>query len=342
MKFRKLGRTGLDVSEIGFGCGTTAGLMIAGTAEEQRDAVARALELGINYFDTAPVYGDSASEANLGRTLRALGAEPHVATKVALSAADFPDIGGAAVRSVEASLKRLGRSKITLIQLHNRVASRRAPKAGFGTGALLNIDDVLGPGGVVEAFRHLRARGFVDFFGCSAFGGEPAAVDRLIDSGDFDAIIVSYSALNPSAWLAAPPGAGIRDYAMAGSKAAAAGMGTIALRILEGGILSGAHALPSVRGPAPDDAEMMSRAAKMRALAESEDCTLPEIGTRFALSNPDVSTVLVGFSDRSQIEQAVGFAARGGLSASTLSRMGSLFSAARVERTAARTESTGA
>jgi L-galactose dehydrogenase/L-glyceraldehyde 3-phosphate reductase len=341
VKFRTLGRTGLKVSEIGFGCGTTAGLMIAGKPEEQRDAVARALELGINYFDTAPVYGDAASEANLGRTLRALGAEPHIATKVALSAADFPDIGGAVIRSVEASMERLGRSKITLIQLHNRVASRRAAKAAFGTGALLSIDDVLGAGGVVEAFRNLRARGLVDFFGCSAFGGEPMAVDRLIDSGAFDTIIVSYSALNTSAWLAAPPGAGIRDYALAGSKAAAAGMGAVALRVLEGGILSGAHALPSARGPAPDDAEMMSRAAKMRALAESEGCSLPEVGTRFALSNPDVSTVLIGFSDRSQIEQAAGFAARGGLSASTLSRIESLFSTARVDRTA-RTEATPA
>jgi aryl-alcohol dehydrogenase-like predicted oxidoreductase len=342
LKFRTLGRTGLEVSEIGFGCGTTAGLMIAGTPEEQREAVARALELGINYFDTAPVYGDSASEANLGRTLRALGAKPHIATKVALTAADFPDIGGAVIRSVEASMERLGRPRITLIQLHNRVASRRAPKAAFGTGALLSIDDVLGADGVVEAFRHLRTRGLVDFFGCSAFGGEPAAVDRLIDSGAFDAIIVSYSALNPSAWLAAQPKTGIRDYAMAGSKAAAAGMGTIALRVLEGGILSGDNALPSARGRAPDDMEMMARAAKMRALAASEDCAVPEIGTRFALSNPDVSTVLVGFSDRSQIEQAAGFAARGGLSAPTLSRIGSLFSDARVDLAAAPIESTPA
>ncbi len=88
--------------------------------------MARALELGIDYFDTAPVYGDTVSEAHLGETLRALGATPTVATKVALEAHDFGDIRGAVIRSVEASAERLG-VPIALIQLHNRVgfAARR-------------------------------------------------------------------------------------------------------------------------------------------------------------------------------------------------------------------------
>ncbi len=65
---------------------------------------------------------------------------------------------------------------------------------------MLTVDDVLGPGGVVEAFRALRDRGLVRFFGCSAYGGDPAAVARLIDSGAFDTIIVNYSMLNRTAW----------------------------------------------------------------------------------------------------------------------------------------------
>ena len=59
MKRRPLGRTGLSISEIGFGCGPTAGLMVRGDDKMRRDAVARALELGIDYFDTAPAYGDT-------------------------------------------------------------------------------------------------------------------------------------------------------------------------------------------------------------------------------------------------------------------------------------------
>ena len=70
MKRRPLGRTGLSVSEIGFGCGPTAGLIVRGDEKTRRDAVARALELGIDYFDTAPAYGDTLSEQYLGATLR--------------------------------------------------------------------------------------------------------------------------------------------------------------------------------------------------------------------------------------------------------------------------------
>jgi L-galactose dehydrogenase/L-glyceraldehyde 3-phosphate reductase len=269
---RILGRTGLEVSEIGFGCGPTAGLMIHSTPDERREAVARALDLGIDYFDTAPVYGDTVSEAHLGETLRALGAKPFVATKVALEAAHFGDIRGATIRSVEASVERLGMAP-NLIQLHNRVGARRADKAEYGSGALLTVDDVLGSGGVVEAFRVLRDRGLVRFFGCSAYGGEPEAVDQLIDSGAFDTIIVNYSMLNRSAWI---PGGVARDYAGAGRKAAAAGMGVIGLRALDGGALA-------------DKAEQ---------------------AMRFALSNEDIATVLVGFSNIAQIEAAATFAAR--------------------------------
>ncbi|MYF65600.1 MAG: hypothetical protein F4185_06930 [Chloroflexi bacterium] len=58
MEYREVGNTGVQVSEIGFGGGGNAGLMVRGTPEQQREAVARAIELGINYFDQSPDYGD--------------------------------------------------------------------------------------------------------------------------------------------------------------------------------------------------------------------------------------------------------------------------------------------
>ena len=92
MRFRMLGSTGLQVSEIGFGTGGTAGLMVAGSFEQQSEAVARAIELGVNYFDTAPDYGDGVSETNLGRVLRELGVRPLITTKVEVREADLADI----------------------------------------------------------------------------------------------------------------------------------------------------------------------------------------------------------------------------------------------------------
>ena len=64
-----LARTGLQVSILGFGCGAVGGLMVRGTPADQDRAVARALEAGVNYFDTAVQYGNGESEKNLGRML---------------------------------------------------------------------------------------------------------------------------------------------------------------------------------------------------------------------------------------------------------------------------------
>ena len=75
MNYRQLGRTGMNVSEVGFGCGNVGGLMIRGDHGDQVKAVARAMELGINYFDTASQYGDGQSETNLGRVLKELSAD---------------------------------------------------------------------------------------------------------------------------------------------------------------------------------------------------------------------------------------------------------------------------
>src|ERR1700677_4666991 len=200
VKLRRLGRTGLTVSEIGFGCGPTGGLLIRGTPAERREALACALDLGINYFDTAPGYGTGASESNLGETLQSLRASAVVATKVALDWDSLGDIRGFIERSVENSLRRLRRQEVDIIQLHNRVAPQRAPRASAGTGAVLTLEDVLDAGGVLEAFERLRTRGCVRFLGCSAFGGDMILVQRLIESGRIDLLTVHYSMLNRTAW----------------------------------------------------------------------------------------------------------------------------------------------
>lgn len=305
MKRRPLGRTGLTIPEIGFGCGPTAGLMVRGDAETRRDAVAHALDRGIDYFDTAPVYGNSASERHLGETLRALDVTPFIATKVALELADLDDIPAAVTRSVEASIARLGVSRLPLVHLHNRVGLARAAKADIGTGAMLTVDDVLGANGVVAALERLRARGLVRHMGCCAYGGEATAIVRLVDSGAFDTVLVHYSIANPSAWQ--PARAGLRDYGRVGARAAAAGMGVIALRVLDGGALLGGKTTPP-----------------LEALAQETHQSLPALALRFVLSNTQVSTALVGFSDIAQIEAACLAAAAGSLPAALLDRIEAL------------------
>src|SRR3989304_2000666 len=116
MEHRELGRTGLAVSLLGFGCGDGGGLLAVGER-----AVARAVELGVNYFDTAPLYGDGRSEEHLGQVLRALRPAVYVGTKVRLAPAELGNVPGAIARSLEASLRRLGLERVDLLQLHNAI-----------------------------------------------------------------------------------------------------------------------------------------------------------------------------------------------------------------------------
>lgn len=303
---------------IGFGCGPTAGLIATGAGDAQRAAVVRALELGIDFFDTAPLYGNGQSERTLGRILREFGTAAQIATKVLLSEDDLQDIGAAITRSVEASRQRLDRSQVTLLFLHNRIAARRSPKTDDRVGPLLGIDDILGAGGVADAFGRLRNNGIVRYVGCSAYGGEMPAVAEVIDSGTFDCLSVHYSLLNTTAWTNARPPPGQSDYACIGARAADAGMGVIALRVLEAGRLAAGD-----RNAVPGFTRAEGASARISSLVNFPDSalSLTETALRFALSRPGLTTALIGISSVDQVEAAAACAARGVLPDALLSRV---------------------
>src|SRR3954451_12728794 len=109
MEMRTFGRTGMRVSILGFGCGAVGGLMVRGNPGDQERTIARALDAGVNYFDTAVQYGDGESERNLGRGLKALKASSViVGTKVRIPPADAGRIGDTIAASLDGSLQRLG------------------------------------------------------------------------------------------------------------------------------------------------------------------------------------------------------------------------------------------
>src|SRR5271156_5120771 len=122
MQMRVYGRTGLQLSVLGFGCGAVGGLMVRGDPRDQERTVARALSVGVNYFDTAVQYGDGESEKNLGRILQALKpANAVVGTKVRLLSAAFGRIAETVTNSLEASLMRLRREQVDIFHLHNAI-----------------------------------------------------------------------------------------------------------------------------------------------------------------------------------------------------------------------------
>lgn len=320
MRYRHFGQTGLSVSELGFGCGPTAGLMVDGNADVRRSVVARALECGINFFDTGAAYGQGRSERNLGTTLAELSAKVIVATKVTLDLPDLDDISTAVERSIAGSLARLNVPHLDIVHLHNRIGFARAARSAYGSGALISVDDALGARGVAEAFRRLQADGRVGVVGCCAFGGEHDAVAQVIDSGAFASVIVNYSILNPSAWQSVAGRTHLRDYAEVGARAARRGMAVVALRILEGGVLASFN---PVDANADCEEEQRSDRRRVEALrAESgQEATPVALAIRYALSNADISNVLIGFSDERQVVDAALYAAQGPLPHDALARI---------------------
>ena len=96
MQLRVFGRTGMQLSVLGFGCGAVGGVMVRGDPADQERLVARALDVGVNYFDTAVLYGDGESEKNLGRVLQKLKpANAVVGTKVRVPPGEFGRIADA-------------------------------------------------------------------------------------------------------------------------------------------------------------------------------------------------------------------------------------------------------
>ena len=320
MNYRALGRTGLNVSVLGFGCGMIGGLLVRGEYPTMRRTVARAIELGINYFDTAPLYGDGQSEVNIGAVLRELRADVLVGTKVRLVPAEMRRLEPAIIESVGASLRRLGRERVDLIQLHNAFTAQARPGEALMTPADLEA--------VLRAFQSLERLGKVRYWGITGLG-ETEPLLRVVKEGGFHSIQTAYNLLNPTAGQPAPFGFPFQDFRQIIDHAAEKAMGVIAIRVLAGGALSGtserhATAARSVNpiASSPEYVEDVGRARRFAFLIEDGTVdTLVEAAIRFAISKPEISTALVGISSPEQLDRAVEYANRGPLSPEILGRI---------------------
>ena len=323
MEMRVYGRTGMKLSVLGFGCGAVGGLMVRGDPRDQERAIARALDVGVNYFDTAVQYGNGESEKNLGRILQTLKpANVVVGTKVRLPSAAFGRIGEAVTKSLEESLVRLRRDGVDIFHLHNAIAEN-------GGGEALSVGQVLDE--VVPAFERLREAGKIRFLGLTAVG-DTAALRQVINSHRFDSAQVVYNMLNPSAAATLPANYPAQDYGRLFDHTAAAGTGVIAIRVLAGGALSGSadrHPIASPP-PAPIGSAMSYQADVARArrlmplVVEGFAASLTEAATRFAIANQAVGTILVGMATPQQFEDAFAAVEKGPLPPAALERLAAL------------------
>lgn len=298
MVFRTLGRTGMKVSAVAFGAGPVSGLMTGPDFAAQVEAVNRALVRGVNWFDTAPGYGDGASETNLGRALHELGVTDrfHVATKVRVPPDALDDPTEYVRRSVEGSLRRLRTPRVALVQLHNGVTAAREDEP-----ASVTADDALR---IADAMHKVRDAGLARHVGLTGTGGA-AALGAAVRSGAFDTIQVPFNPLNPSAGADACP-AGDTDYGNVIAECAAQSMGVFAIRVFAGGALvdqpPSAHTRKTPYFPL---ALYQRDSERARALRDNilGRWTPAEFAVRFVLSHPSVTSAIVGFGSSDHIDE---------------------------------------
>jgi L-galactose dehydrogenase/L-glyceraldehyde 3-phosphate reductase len=302
METRTFGRTGLEVSRLTFGCGAVGGLMTKGAANDQDRAVAWARDQGINFFDTAASYGNGASETNLGRALAGNSDGLIISTKAGLGPHDMHNIGGAIATSLDASLARLKLDHVDLFQFHNTIGHP-------DHRGVIELDQVMGE--VLEAFEHARDAGKTRFIGFTA-KGEPNDLSSMVKSERFDSAQIFYNLLVPSAGEAVAADYPADDFKQLLTVARAHGVGSIGVRVLAGGALSGhirRHPLgmPNVApiGSDTDYATDAQRALRFQQLVDAGYASdLPSLAIRYVISHADLCTTEIGIATLDEVKHA--------------------------------------
>jgi aryl-alcohol dehydrogenase-like predicted oxidoreductase len=285
MNYRTLGRTGLRVSEIGLGTvelGLDYGVPVDGEhlrppEEQAARLLNRALDLGVNFIDTARAYGGS--EEVIGRALKGRREEYILASKLKpIREEGQPDqeLRDQVKASIAESLRMLQTDVIDLLQLHHAPA------------------DVVKSGRVLAAAREAQRAGAVRFIGASTYGEDaPLAV---LESGGYDTLQVAYNLADRTLEEKVLP------------LAQQQGVGIIVRSVLLRGVLTHRYIyLPNQL------ADLKSAIAQLSSLVGREAGSLPEMAYRFVLANPAVSTALVGTARVEELEAALAFADKGSL-----------------------------
>ena len=292
MRYRKLGRTGFDVSELGYGAWGIGGKQWkGGTDDESVRALHRAIELGVNFIDTALAYGEGHSERLVGGVVRETKQKIYVATKVPPKNQLWPAQPGIGIEQVfpydyimtstEKSLRNLGIDTIDLQQLH------------VWNPEWISRDEWR------HAFEDLKKSGKVRTIGISINDHQPDSALELIKTGLIDTVQVIYNIFDQSPERNLFPLAQERN------------VGVIARVPFDEGSLTGSITADTrferdefrafyFRGDRKR--EVVEHVDALRAGLRNVDGTLAEFALRFCLSHPAVSTVIPGMRRVSSVE----------------------------------------
>ncbi|MBV7335449.1 aldo/keto reductase [Chloroflexi bacterium TSY] len=294
MNYRPLGKTGLQVSELGMG-----GLFVASFAtakDEARRAVQRAFELGVNYVDTAPGYMDS--EEVLGYALDGVTQPYILSTKLGGRPQPFNPQDKDALRdSLEESLRLLKRDVIDILMIHE-------PDRPGQYDWFTDHERYHGP--VCELLKELKSEGLIRFTG---LGGTTAyELPHIINTGQYDVVLTAfnYSLLWQEALL---------DVLPAATKL---GMGIIVGSPLQQGALAKRYDDEVNHGARWLSSPRRAQYKRLYALLDDLDMPLAELAIRFVISNPNISTTLMGARSVAEVEANVAAVEAGPLPADLL------------------------
>jgi len=299
---RRLGRTGLLVSEISFGAGPVSGLMTGTDTQQQLEVLRAAIHSGINWVDTAAGYGNGTSEKAVGAALRQLDPQQQiqVATKVRIHRSSGASFRQQITAGITASLSRLQRSHITLLQLHNAI-TEQPDQEPFS----LTPEEVLGPQGVAAAFNELRQSGIITCCGLTGTG-QPAALRQVLESEQFETLQIPFNRLNPSAGMPMAPDTVPTDYGNLLADCQRLDIGAFAIRVLAGGAVAGnppsAHTLTTPFFPLNLYQHDLQKAQSLAAAEPASHAVTEAI--RFVLQHPAVCSAIIGFAQPHEVLQA--------------------------------------
>jgi len=311
MRYRALGRTGIEVSEVGYGAWGIGGKQwLGGDDEESRSALRRAIELGLNFIDTALAYGEGHSEKLVGEIVRESHGKVWVATKVPPKNLLWPARPGIAIdecfpydytiRCTETSLRNLKAETIDLQQFH------------VWNPEWLASDDWR------RAIEDLKKSGKVRSFGISINDHQPDSAIDAIHTGLIDTVQVIYNVFDQS------PEKNL--FPLCVEK----GIGVLARVPLDEGALTGAITPDSqfekddfrgryFRGDRKQ--QVVDHVETLKKDLKGVEGSLAEIALRFCLSAPAVSTVIPGMRKTRNVESSCGVSEKGPLPADVLARV---------------------
>lgn len=308
MRYRRLGRTGFEISEIGYGAWGVGGKQwLGGSDEESVAALRRAVELGLNFIDTALAYGDGHSERLVGEIVREAPGKVYVATKVPPKNQRWPARPGIPIgevfpfdyvmRSTEQSLRNLKLETIDLQQLH------------VWNPEWISSDEWR------RAFEELKRSGKARAVGVSINDHQPDSALELIETGAIDSVQVIYNIFDQTPERNLFPLCRKRD------------IGVLARCPLDEGALTGAitEQTEFERGEfryfyfrGDRKKQVVEHVNALKKDVEGWPGTLAEIALRFCLSHPAVSSVIPGMRKVRNVESSLRVSEEGPLAAPML------------------------